>query len=89
MNEILAAADRVVFVGYSMPNADVMIKYAFKRACFGHDKKEIVVVDPNKQVKGRYERVLGTITFHKMGFADLLEPENYKKVVMTNATRRT
>jgi len=80
LHETLAAADKIVFIGYSMPDADVMIKYAFKRACFSKIKK-IVVVDPDITVKERYERVLGPITFHKIGFADLLKPENYKKIV--------
>lgn len=80
LNDTLAAADKIVFIGYSMPDADVMIKYAFKRACFSQNKK-IVVVDPDETVKERYERVLGPITFHKIGFADLLKSEDYKKVV--------
>ncbi|MBU4317648.1 MAG: SIR2 family protein [Proteobacteria bacterium] len=80
LNEALAAADKIVFIGYSMPDADVMIKYAFKRACFNQNKN-ILVVNPDETVKGRYERVLGQITFHKMGFADLLKSENYKKVI--------
>lgn len=80
LNETLAAADKIVFIGYSMPDADVMIKYAFKRAFFCKNKN-IVVVDPDTIVKERYERVLGPITFHNMGFADLLKSDNYKKVV--------
>ena len=80
LHETLVAADKLVFIGYSMPDADVMIKYAYKRACFSQNKK-IVVVNPDETVKERYERVLGPITFHKIGFADLLESENYKNIV--------
>ena len=38
-------------------------------------------VNPDDTVKERYERVLGRIAFHKMGFVELLKSENYKKVV--------
>jgi hypothetical protein len=89
LNEILTAADKIVFIGYSMPEADVMIKYALKRACYNKVKNIIVVnpgissqAIPGEIIKERYERVLGPITFHKFGFADLLIPENYKKVVI-------
>jgi len=80
LNDILSLADKIVFIGYSMPDADVMIKYAFKRACFSKEKS-IVVVDPDVSVTKRYERVLGPITFHEVGFADLLKSENYKRII--------
>lgn len=80
LNAALAVADKVIFIGYSMPDADVMIKYAFKRACFGQNKN-IIVVDPDKTVKERYERVLGPISFYNIGFNDLLTPDNYNKIV--------
>ncbi|MCK9555098.1 SIR2 family protein [bacterium] len=85
LHETLVAADKIVFIGYSMPDADVMIKYAFKRACFGKNKK-IIVVDPEETVTERYERVLGPIAFHKITFADLLEPENYRKIIRKNGS---
>lgn len=79
-HDILAASTKIVFIGYSMPDADVIIKYAIKRACFGRTRK-IVVVNPDEAVKERYQRVLGQIDFHMLDFADLLKSENYKRII--------
>lgn len=80
LNEILSVADKIVFIGYSMPDADVMIKYAIKRACFNQDKR-ILVVNPDRSVQASYERVLGPVAFYQIGFAELLNSENYRQVV--------
>lgn len=80
LHTTLSAADKLVFIGYSMPDADVMIKYALKRACFVKSK-EIIVIDPDVSVQERYERLLGPIAHCKMGFADLIKSGNYKVIV--------
>ena len=84
--EVLGDADRIIFIGYSMPDADVMVKYTIKRACI-EGRKQFVVVNPRMNadeysaLKNRYERVLGTVDFHELGFSELCESENYKKII--------
>lgn len=78
-HNVLAASTKIVFIGYSMPDADVMIKYAIKQACFGRDRR-IIVIDPDERVRDQYARVLGNIEFHKMGFEELVLPKNYAKI---------
>lgn len=80
LHTTLSGADKLVFIGYSMPDADVMIKYVLKRACFGKSK-EIIVIDPDVSVQERYERLLGPIVHCKMGFADLIKSNNYNVIV--------
>ena len=85
-SEVLTEAERVIFIGYSMPDADIMMKYTIKRACFGQ-KKQFIVVTPRindndyTALKNRYERLLGPVDFHEIEFKDLCEPSNYKKII--------
>lgn len=66
MIQILFAADVVVFIGYSLPAADMWTKYVLKRACFGERKHWIVV---NKtDIESRYVRFLGEVECLKMSF---------------------
>ena len=63
-----------------MPNSDVMIKYAIKRACLGRSRK-IIVVNPDEMVRERYQRLLGHIDFHKIGFVELIQSDYFKRIV--------
>ena len=78
--EIIANSNKIVFIGYSLPDADVQIKYTIKRSCFDKVKK-IVVIDVCRDVRDRYERMFGPVDFHEMGFADLLRPDKYREVI--------
>lgn len=81
-HEVVKQADKIIFIGYSMPDADIMIKYTIKRACFGQEKKFIVVNrNTGNELKNRYTRLLGNVNFHEIGFADLCESENYQKII--------
>ena len=66
MAQILFTANVVVFIGYSLPAADMWTKYVLKRACFGERKHWIVV---NKtDIESRYVRFLGEVECLKMSF---------------------
>lgn len=79
--QCLVAADRLVFVGYSMPDSDIFLRCMFRRAYFAHhhihkQKSEIEVVDfdpsfdpdnPNP-LYGRFKRLFGQIVYKPEGF---------------------
>jgi len=82
----LAEADNVVFVGYSMPDADIILRCMFRRAYFTHmqitngQKSTITVIDydpaadlskPN-DVYTRYKRLFGEITYDPKGFTQYI-----------------
>ncbi|MEK6985495.1 MAG: SIR2 family protein [Candidatus Thermoplasmatota archaeon] len=64
----LRAADRLIFCGYSFPDADLLFKYAIKRAEVGRNKPwEVCIVNGRKgsslekrKTIERYERFLST-----------------------------
>lgn len=70
----LAQAREVVFIGYSLGDADANIRYILFRAFFGYAPRVVVVLkrqDPNADaiVAGRYSRLFpGGVTFHWGGF---------------------
>ena len=80
LDEILLDSEKMVFIGYCMPDADVMIKYALKKACIGKNKR-IVVINPDKDIAERYERILGTVEFNWITFEQLCESINYNKII--------
>ena len=81
----LAEADQIVFVGYSMPDADMILRCMFRRAYFTHmqvhgQKSAIKVIDyaPNydpatpNDVYTRYKRLFGEISYDPRGFQALI-----------------
>ncbi len=80
----LAHCHRLVFCGYSFPEADIFFKYLLKRATIRRPRVEIVVVndhpeksDPARREEYlRYARFFGTgahFRFLRLGFAQLAE----------------
>ncbi len=65
----LFEADVIIFIGYSLPAADMWTKYMLKRACFG-EKKRLVVVNNTEREKLRYQRFLGEVEYLEMTFDD-------------------
>lgn len=80
-------ADEVVFVGYSMPDADIVLRMFFTRALYtnrllrGHQNRcKVRVVDytPNMDIlagnstKTRYEQLFGEIDFDSTGFIEYI-----------------
>lgn len=70
-NEI-SAAKKIVFIGYSMPEADVHIKAILSRA--GTHGKKLVVINPfmDDNTKHRYQQLNKNIEFIEKTFTDVL-----------------
>jgi hypothetical protein len=70
----LAQAREVVFIGYSLGEADANIRYMLFRAFFGHAPKVVVVLKSHDAaadatIAGRYQRLFpGGVTFRWGGF---------------------
>ena len=55
MRDLLAEVDRIVFIGYSWPDADIWTKYLIKRT--RHRKTtEFIVVNPSEEEVSKYRR---------------------------------
>ncbi|HSZ35255.1 MAG TPA: SIR2 family protein [Puia sp.] len=82
--EAMRTADKIIFIGYSLPAEDLAIKSIVMRALNGRDKKnrpEIHVVQHGTDSKGNYENIFGkNIYFEPDGLAAYLdEPKSKKK----------
>jgi hypothetical protein len=67
--EILSDADIIIFIGYSMPEADIWFKYLLKKCCYKNSKKFIVInPNPMKDMIQRYERLLGPVIYYQTKF---------------------
>jgi hypothetical protein len=79
----LRDAQRVVFIGYSLPDADFHIKYLLQKALYRMPSPQIVVVDykPSDAKRPtdeevRYKRLFGPdIVYHTGGFAKYVDDE--------------
>jgi len=66
--KVLGKADEVYFVGYSLPDSDVKLKYLFKKFLYRDnvsDRPKISVVlknDKSKEIQWRYKRFFGEDT---------------------------
>ena len=80
-DEILRKASKVFFVGYSLPDADIKLKYLLKRAMYDPDyssRPRITVLlgenSRKKELKERYKRFFGpNVKFSFKGFAYFAE----------------
>jgi hypothetical protein len=79
----LRSAGRVVFIGYSLPDADFHIKYLLQKTLYRHPQPEVTIVDmkprnakrPTEEEK-RYKRLFGGhITYYTRGFEKYVEEE--------------
>jgi len=79
----LRDAGKVVFIGYSLPDADYHIKYLLQKALYRMPRPEIVVVDlkpadaalPTGE-EVRYKRLFGPdISYHIGGFAEYVDED--------------
>ena len=69
MIQLLFQADVIIFIGYSLPDADMWTKYVLKRACF-NSKKHLIVVNKTDREEKRYRRFFGELEYLKMTFDD-------------------
>lgn len=72
MEQVLFQAERIIFLGYSLPDADMWTKYVLKRSCFGK-KKHITVVNKSNREEEKFNRFLGQIDFKEMTFDKYVE----------------
>ena len=76
---LLSNAEKIFFIGYSMPEADIWFKYLLKKSCF-NSKKEFIVINPaqKKDLKPKYERLLGEVNYPEINFSDFIDDiDNY------------
>lgn len=80
----LTQADKIIFVGYSMPDADSLLRAIFARSIFRNRTlngrlPEIVVVDEaqaaENDVEQRYRHIFGDITYYSQGFLRYIADE--------------
>ncbi len=69
---LLADAAKIVFIGFSMQEADIWFKYLLKRSSFGQEK-QFYVINPSDSHRIKYERLLGRITYRTETFQNFLE----------------
>ena len=82
----LRDAQRVVFIGYSLPEADFHIKYLLQKALFRSPRPKVIVVDLKQagverptDEETRYKRLFGPeITYYTYGFAQYVDEEMEK-----------
>lgn len=92
----LRAAQRVIFIGYSLPEDDVEVIYLLKRGLQGIDPKNITVVEKkNKEkrhleVAKRYRQLFGeAIDWQEDGFDGWLRKVDRKLLPVRKAAART
>lgn len=81
---MLGSAERLVFIGYSFPEADVHIRALVKR-CF---KKagEIVVVNKSRaqDLRHRYESLAEGVSYHEWSFETFLRSDLFNRLLTAN-----
>jgi hypothetical protein len=75
--EAIRTADKLVFIGYSLPAEDLAIKSIIMRGMNGRDKKsklKVIVVQKGEQAKPNYMNIFGKhIHYYKDGLAEYLD----------------
>lgn len=70
----LRRANEVFFIGYSLPESDIHVRYLLKKSLFRKDTPpRIVVITSPRNKEGsdlhrRYERFFGVVEYHPVGF---------------------
>ena len=68
----LRRAERITFIGYSLPDADIMLRTMFSRAWY-QAKCPVTVVNSDSQSKSNYERLFGHVRFIGKGFRQYVQ----------------
>jgi NAD-dependent SIR2 family protein deacetylase len=89
LSQILSAATReirsckkVVFVGYSFPDADVHFKALFKKSLSSGQQVIVVNNSKSKTLKYNYLALTDNVQFIKLSFADFLKNESLVKEIL-------
>ena len=77
---VLRESQRVIFIGYSMPDDDLEVVYLFKRGLAHLEPRQITVVDydpknlplHSNEVGRRYRALFGDINWHPEGLDNWL-----------------
>lgn len=71
--DVFSDADKIIFLGYSLPEADIQFKYLLKRSCF-NTRKKIIVINPSPEdkLKSKYERLLGKVNYQSIKLIDFV-----------------
>ncbi|MBZ0180724.1 MAG: SIR2 family protein [Melioribacteraceae bacterium] len=74
---------KVIFVGYSLSNADVHIKALFKKHL--DDNVEVIVINTRREesLKARYKPLSSNIKFLRRSFQELVEDEKLMKELLS------
>lgn len=74
---ILALAEKWVFVGYSLPLADVwmlrLLAQSLKSGPPRSEPRSIIVVNPDQTVKQRFSLLFPNLVFHEISFSEWIE----------------
>ena len=68
----LSRASKVVFIGYSLSEADIQVVFTFCKALHQNQlNPSIEIVNPEQRdtIHRRYRRLFGNVTYHKATFA--------------------
>lgn len=81
---MLGAAERLVFIGYSFPEADVHIRALVKR-CFKRSGT-IVVINKSraKDLRHRYESLAEEVLYHEWSFETFLRSDLFGRLLTVN-----
>jgi hypothetical protein len=74
---VLASAEKWVFVGYSLPLADVwmlrLLAQSLKSGPRRSEPRSIIVVNPDRIVKQRFSLLFSNLVFHEISFSEWIE----------------
>jgi len=74
---VLASAEKWVFVGYSLPLADVwmlrLLAQSYRSGPPRSEPRKIIVVNPEPIVKKRFGLLFSNLVFHEISFSDWIE----------------
>ena len=79
----IRACQRVVFVGYSFPDADVHFKALFKKSLSYGQQVIVINNSKSKTLKYNYLALTDNVQFIKLSFADFLASESLVKDILT------
>lgn len=81
---LVGNAKRLVFVGYSFPEADVHIR-ALVRRCFT-ENGTIVVINKSrtKDLRHRYESLAKNVDYHETAFESFVKSQRFRKLLAAN-----
>ncbi len=82
MREI-RSCKKVVFVGYSFPDADVHFKALFKKSLFRGQEVIVINNSKSKTLKYNYLALTNNVLFIKLSFADFLSNDSLVKDILT------